>query len=285
MKNNIVTFMACDCDYEDSEIVIFGAPFDGTVSFRPGTRFAPPVMRQESYGIETYSPYLDRDMEDYSYSDIGDLDLPFGNKERVLEMIYSQTKEILEDNKKPFMFGGEHLVTYSPVKAVFEKYPDLRVIHLDAHADLRADYMDEKFSHATVLRRIWDFLGDHRIFQFGIRSGTKEEFEFAKNHTHMNRYSLRQIDQYIEELLKYPIYLTIDLDVFDPSVFPGTGTPEPGGVNFKEFIEFSQKLKGLNIVGADVVELSPHYDHSGISSAVAVKVVREILLVMSNGYK
>jgi agmatinase len=274
--------MACDSEYEKSDIIIFGAPFDGTTSFRPGTRFAPPVMRQESYGIETYSPYLNMDMEDYYFSDIGDLDLPFGNKTRCLDMIYEQTEEILNDGKKPFMFGGEHLVSYSPIKAVYEKYPDLRVIHLDAHADLREDYMEEEFSHATVIRRVWDFLGDGRIYQFGIRSGTKEEFEFAKEHTYINMFDLSQIDKYIDELKKFPIYITVDLDVFDPSVFPGTGTPEPGGVDIKEFIKFLKKIKGLNIVGADAVELSPHYDHSGISSALAVKVVREMLLVMSN---
>ncbi len=282
MRNNVVTFMACDSEYEKSNIVIFGAPFDGTTSFRPGTRFAPPVMRQESYGIETYSPYLNMDMEDYRYSDIGDLDLPFGNKTRCLDMIYEQAKEILNDGKIPFMFGGEHLVSYSPIKAVYEKHPDLRVIHLDAHADLREDYMQEEFSHATVIRRAWDFLGDGRIYQFGIRSGTKEEFEFAEEHTYMNMFDLSQIDKYIEELKKFPIYITVDLDVFDPSVFPGTGTPEPGGIVINEFIEFLKKIKGLNIVGADVVELSPHYDHSGISSALAVKVVREMLLVMSD---
>ena len=197
-------------------------------------------------------------------------------------MIYEKAKAILQDEKIPFMIGGEHLVSYSSIKAVYEKYPELRVIHLDAHADLREEYMEEKFSHATVLRRVWDFLGDKKIYQFGIRSGTKEEFEFAKEHTYINMFDLTKIDKYIEELKKFPIYITVDLDVFDPSFFPGTGTPEPGGIDIKEFINFLKKIMGLNIIGADVVELSPHYDHSGISSALAVKVVREMLLIMSS---
>lgn len=282
MDKNVMTFMACDSDYDEAEIVVFGAPFDGTTSFRPGTRFAPPVIRLESFGVETYSPYLNRDLENAAICDIGDLDFPFGNKVRILDMIEETTREILSDDKKPLMIGGEHLVTLGSMRAIVDQYPDIRIIQLDAHADLRNDYMDEELSHATVLKRCWDLVGDDRIYQFGIRSGTKDEFEFANDHTIMNRFNLNSIDHYTEELKGHPIYLTIDLDVLDPSVFPGTGTPEPGGVTFKELVAFLQSLEDLNIVGADVVELSPHYDASGISNAAAVKTVREVLLLMTD---
>jgi len=281
MNKNVFTVMSCDDNFDESSIILFGAPFDGTVSFRPGSRFAPNNIRNDSYGIETYSPYLNLDLDDYKYCDVGDIEFPFGNKEKVLEMIYNKSLSIVESGKKPFMIGGEHLVSYSNIKAVFEKYSDLRIIHLDAHVDLRDDYMGEKFSHATVLRRVWDLVGDNKIFQFGIRSGTKEEFNFSKKHTSMNKFTLLNIDRYIEELSKYPIYITIDLDVFDPSVLPGTGTPEAGGIIFNEFVEFIKKISMLNIVGADVVELAPNYDDSGISNNLASKVVRETLLIMS----
>jgi agmatinase len=278
-NKNISTFIGFDNDYDESKIVVFGAPFDGTTSFRPGTRFASEVMRRESYGLETYSPYLDKDLEDYKIFDGGDLEFPFGNPKIVLDEIYKYTKEILKDEKLPFMIGGEHLVSYGSIKAVFEKYPDLHIIHLDAHADLREDYMGEKFSHASVIRRCWDFLGDGKIYQFGIRSGDREEFIWSKTHTYMEKFSIDTLSEIIEKLKNKPIYITIDLDVLDPSIFPGTGTPEPGGITFKEIIEGIKKFTNLNnVVGADIVELSPNYDPTGVSNAVACKVLREMVL-------
>jgi agmatinase len=280
MNRNYLNFIGCDCEFKESDIVIFGSPFDGTTSFRPGTRFAPNVIRNESYGLETYSPYLDKDLTDKMISDIGDLEFPFGSPKKVHDIILENTRLIVGSSKKPFMFGGEHSVSYPAIRAVFEKYPDLHVIHLDAHTDLREDYMGEKLSHASVIKRVYDMLGENKIFQFGIRSGTKEEFEFGFEHTNLNRYNLKAIDSYLEYLRDKPIYLTVDLDVFDPSVFPGTGTPEPGGISFNEFLEFIQKINGLNFVGMDAVELSPGYDNSGSSNAVACKSIREMLLLL-----
>ena len=167
MNKNIFNFIGFDNEFDESQIVLFGAPFDGTTSFRPGTRFAPNIMRNDSFGLETYSPYLDKDMEDYKMFDMGDLDFPFGNPEKVIDMIEEAADEIVSSSKIPFMIGGEHLVTLGSVKSVYKKYPDLHIIHLDAHADLREDYMGQKLSHATVLRRCHDFLGDGKIYQFG----------------------------------------------------------------------------------------------------------------------
>ncbi|EOD01693.1 agmatinase [Caldisalinibacter kiritimatiensis] len=280
LNKNVHTFIGFDSEYSDAKLVVFGAPFDGTTSFRPGTRFAPSVMRNESYGLETYSPYLDMDLEDTNIFDAGDLELSFGNTEKVMKDIKEFTKGIVEDGKTPVMIGGEHLVSYPAIEAVYEKYNDLYVLHFDAHADLREEYMGEKLSHASVIRRVWDFVGDNRIYQFGIRSGERKEFQWAKEHTNLTKFNYEGLDEAIETIGDKPVYITIDLDVFDPSVFPGTGTPEPGGISFNDMMDIISKIKKLNIVGADVVELSPHYDASGVSTAVACKVLRELVLAI-----
>lgn len=282
LNKNVQTFIACDSEYEDAKIVLFGAGFDGTTSFRPGTRFGPTAIRNESFGIETYSPYQDKDMLDYSYFDSGDLELPFGSTNRSVADIAMRSDMILSDGKVPFMIGGEHLVTLGSVMAVREKYDDLYIVHFDAHADLREDYLGQKMSHACVLRRCWDILGDGHIFQFGIRSGDREEFRFAEEHTEMHKFSFEGLEDVVERLRGKNVYFTLDLDVLDPSVFPGTGTPEAGGVTFDELRRaVTLVCSRLNIVGCDVNELSPVYDQSGVSTAVACKIIREMLLAMS----
>ncbi len=283
MKNrNIHTFIGCDNEYEESKVVIFGAPFDSTTSFRPGTRFASSVMRNESFGIETYSPYQDKDLEDYNIFDAGDLELSFGNSESALKDIENMATEILKDGKIPFMIGGEHSVTLGSVRAVAEKYPDLHIIQFDAHTDLRDDYLGQKYSHASVIKRCWDIVGDGKIFQFGIRSGERSEWEFAKEHLNTTKFNFGnnfdELDKAIEKLEGKPVYFTLDLDVLDPSEFPGTGTPEAGGVTFTELHKAIEKISKLNIVGLDMNELSPIYDQSGQSTALACKLLREILL-------
>ena len=283
MKPNIETFIGCDNSYEESKIVLFGAPFDSTTSFRPGTRFASKAMRSESFGIETYSPYQDGDLEDFAVFDSGDLELPFGNTQRVLDQIEEHTAEILKDGKIPCMIGGEHLVTLGAMRAVVKQYPDVHINHFDAHADLREDYLEERFSHATVLHRVWDLVGDGKIFQFGIRSGDRSEFVWAKDHVFTNKFNFYGLKEIVNQLQGKPVYFTLDLDVLDPSVFPGTGTPEAGGVSFQELLEAMIQVSHLNIVGFDVNELSPVYDQSGSSTAMACKVLRELLIaVMKN---
>lgn len=281
LNKNIQTFIACDSEYADAKIVLFGAGFDGTTSFRPGTRFGPSAIRSESFGIETYSPYQDRDMLDYSYFDSGDIELPFGSTNRAVADIAMRSDMILTDGKLPFMIGGEHLVTLGSVMAVKEKFDDLYIVHFDAHADLRDDYLGQKLSHACVLRRCWELVGDGHIFQFGIRSGDRDEFRFAGEHTEMHKFSFDGLEDVVERLKGKNVYFTIDLDVLDPSVFPGTGTPEAGGVTFEQLRKaLTLVCSTLNIVGCDVNELSPVYDQSGVSTAVACKVIREMLLAM-----
>ncbi|MFI3209768.1 MAG: agmatinase [Peptostreptococcaceae bacterium] len=286
--SHINQFMGMDCEYENSNIVVFGAGFDGTTSNRPGTRFASSAMRPEFYGLETYSPVLNLDLEDFNVCDIGDLELSIGNTERVLEEIYEGTKEIVTSNKFPFMIGGEHLVTLPAFRAVNEKYDDVHVLHFDAHTDLREEYNNNKHSHATVIKRIWDIVGDNKIFQFGIRSGTKEEFDFSlkQKHTYMEVGTIDTFSDIVSSLSGKNVYLTIDLDVLDPSIFPGTGTPEPGGVNFKEFSKIFTILKNsnINLVGADIVELSPDYDNTSVSTVTACKILRELVLVSAENF-
>lgn len=282
LKRNIETYMACDKEASEADIVLFGAPFDSTTSYRPGTRFGSSAVRKESYGIECYSPYQDKDLEDTAVMDCGDLELCFGDTERALAQITDFTKEILEQGKLPFMIGGEHLVTLGAFRAVQERYPDVYIIHFDAHADLREEYLDVKLSHACVLRRCWELIGDGRIYQFGIRSGDREEFLWGKEHVKTNKFDFTGLEEAVECLKGKPVYFTLDLDVLDPSVFPGTGTPEPGGVSFDVLRKAATLVCSKSkIVGCDVNELSPHYDQSGISTAAACKIVREMLLALS----
>jgi agmatinase len=268
--------------YIESDTIIIGMPFDATSSYRPGSRFGPQCIRNEFDCLETYSPYRDKDLTDYRICDIGDIELPPGNTEKALDIIEKELKSVLDDNKKIISIGGEHLISYPAIKSFSEKYNDLCILHFDAHADLRDDYLDEKLSHATVIRRIFDCVSKDRIYQFGIRSGTKEEFELGKTMGGFYKYSLDGLQEVIEAVANRPVYLTIDLDILDPSVLPGTGTPEPGGISFNDLLEAFNIMKDINLKGADIVELSPHYDKSGVSTVVACKVLRELLLLINN---
>ena len=281
LNRNIETFIACDCDYNDADIVLFGAPFDSTTSFRPGTRFGSSAIRHESFGLESYSPYQDKDLLDKNIFDSGDLELSFGITENALSDIEERTETILNDKKIPFMIGGEHLVTLGAFRAVSKKYEDVHIIHFDAHADLRNDYLGAELSHACVIRRCWDIIGDGKIYQFGIRSGDREEFRWGSEHITTNKFNFDTLEEVVKKLKGEPIYFTVDLDVLDPSVFPGTGTPEAGGVDFDTLRKaVTLVCSNCNIVGCDVNELSPHYDQSGASTAVACKIVREMLLAI-----
>ncbi len=281
---NVETFLGCDKTIEEARIVLFGAPFDSTTSYRPGARFASRTMRAESYGLETYSPYQDLDLDDAAVFDGGDLELCFGDASRALEEITAYTRKILKLGKLPLMIGGEHLVTLGAVRAVAEQYPDVCVIHFDAHADLRDDYLGAKLSHATVMRRVWEIVGDGRIYQFGIRSGERAEFEWGRVHVAMRRFDFEGLEEVVSSLKGRPVYFTLDLDVLDPSCFPGTGTPEAGGVTFQQLFDAVMKVGTLDIVGGDLNELSPMLDASGASTAAALKILRELLLRLESKY-
>lgn len=282
LEKNVETFIGCDAAYEQADTVLFGAPFDSTTSFRPGTRFASRAVRADSFGLETYSPYQEKDLEDCQVFDSGDLELCLGSSEKALAQIQERTARILEDGKRPFMIGGEHLVTLGAFREVYKKYPQVCIIHFDAHADLREEYLEVSLSHACVLRRCHDLTGDGRIYQFGIRSGERSEFEWAAaGHTFLRKFDFEGLRETVDSLKGVPVYFTLDLDILDPSVFPGTGTPEAGGVSFAKLLSAVLTVcKNCNIVGCDVNELSPVYDASGVSTATACKIIREMLIAL-----
>jgi agmatinase len=280
MINSRDVFISAESTYDEADIVLFGVDYDGTCSFRPGTRFGPSAMRRASYGLETFSWSTGLDLETLNIFDRGDLGCPMGDSLETQKMIKETTVQILTDKKIPFMIGGEHSISYPSIEAVYEVYPDLKVIQLDAHADLRETYMNNPYSHACVMNRVVKLLGSQRLIQWGIRSGTKEEFAFAQEHTLCLKAEVEALENAIKDFGSIPVYLTIDVDVIDPSLLPGTGTPEPGGITYSMFEEVLKVLSPLNIVGIDMVELSPDYDHSGVSSVVVAKMVRQCLMMI-----
>lgn len=284
MWKNVVNYIGCDAGYDEARVVLYGAPFDSTTSFRPGTRFAGQAVRNDSYGLETYSPYQDLELTEGTVYDCGDLELAIGDPGIVLEQIRETAEKILQDGKLPFMIGGEHLVTLGAVRAAAQKYPDMHIIHFDAHTDLRTDYLGVELSHACVIRRCWELLGDGRIHQLGIRSGEKYEFDWAKSgHTDFHPFVLDDLEAVLESVGDAPVYFTVDLDVLDPSAFPGTGTPEPGGVDFLTLMRAVTNVCGrVNLIGCDVNELCPPCDPTGASTAVACKIIREMLTAIVN---
>ena len=263
-------------DYASSEVVMLGLPFDGTVSYRPGSRFAPEQIRLASWGLEEYSPYFDKHLEDCNFHDAGDLEFPLGNTVKSLDLIEKNVEDIYKDGKKVFGIGGEHLVTLPEIKAVSKFYDNLAIIHFDAHTDLREEYLGEELSHSAVIRHSGNIIGFENLKQIGIRSGMKDEFEL------MSKYNTRATKYEDLDCLKDKnIFVTVDLDVLDTSIMPGTGTPEVGGLTFHELLGWFKYISKFNIIGADVVELAPDYDSSGASTAVATKVIRELLMAMS----
>ncbi|MFC4770156.1 agmatinase [Effusibacillus consociatus] len=274
-------FIGATQDYEAARAVIYGMPMDWTVSFRGGTRLGPARVREVSIGLEEYSPYLDKHLEDVKYFDAGDIPLAFGNPGRSIEQIQEYVEKIVSDGKFPLGIGGEHLVTWGPLKALAKKYPDLVVIQIDAHADLREQYEGEKYSHSAIIRMCSEFINPKNIYQFGIRSGTREEFKWGRENTNFYPFTvLEPLKKVLPELKDRPVYVTVDIDVLDPAFAPGTGTAEPGGITSQELLQSIHAIAeaGLHVVGFDIVEVAPGIDPSELSQIVASKVIREVLL-------
>tara|TARA_B100000700_G_scaffold331570_1_gene465665 strand:+ start:5047 stop:5940 length:894 start_codon:yes stop_codon:yes gene_type:complete len=278
-------YMGAQRELQNCEIGIFGVPYDGTTSYRAGTRFGPAKIREVSSCLETFCPQQELDLEDIKYADLGALKISNGSPEPVIEKVISGTKYLLEHNLKPIMLGGEHSITYGAIKTILKKYPDTILIQLDAHADLRDEWLGEKHNHACAMRRCLDIIPSKNLFQVGIRSGTKNEFKELKKSGRLIKSNNKSIAENLKERLssyqKNPIYITIDLDWFDTSVIPGTGTPEPGGFFWKDFSEIINVVKNFNLVGGDIVELAPQYDISDCSSILAAKIVRSLILLAS----
>ncbi|WP_033542012.1 agmatinase [Planococcus sp. CAU13] len=275
-------FIKSHPNYEESKAVLYGMPMDWTVSFRPGSRFGPNKIREVSIGLEEYSPYLDRELDDVKFFDAGDIPLPFGNPEKSLLEIETYVHTLLADNKIPMGMGGEHLVSLPVMKAVASKYDDLAIIHFDAHTDLRENYEGEEYSHSTPIRKIADHIGPTNVYSFGIRSGMKEEFEWAKEQgMHISKFEvLEPLKEVLPTLAGRNVYVTIDLDVLDPAHAPGTGTVDAGGITSRELLASIHAIaaSGVNVVGFDLVELAPVYDHSDQTANTASKLIREMIL-------
>ncbi|MFZ0474302.1 MAG: agmatinase [Halobacillus sp.] len=275
-------FIMSRASEQEADAVIYGMPMDWTVSFRPGSRFGPSRIREASIGLEEYSPYLDRHLEEIKYHDAGDLLLPFGNPQKSIDIIEGYMDELLEKGKIPFGLGGEHLVTWPVLKAMYRKYPELAVLHIDAHADLREEYEGETLSHSTPVRKACELIGAENVYSFGIRSGMREEFQYAEESgMFMARYEvLEPLKKVLPKISGRPVYVTIDIDVLDPAYAPGTGTAEAGGISSKELLASIHEIAGsdLNVVGADLVEVAPAYDPTEKTPIAASKFLREMLL-------
>ncbi|PIK28136.1 MULTISPECIES: agmatinase [Bacillus] len=275
-------FIGSHPTWEDAKVILYGMPMDWTVSYRPGSRFGPNRIREVSIGLEEYSPYLDRELHEVPFFDAGDIPLPFGNAQKSLDLIEEYVDSILEKDKFPLGMGGEHLVSWPVFRAMHKKYPDLAIIHMDAHTDLREEYEGEPLSHSTPIRKAAGLIGPENVFSFGIRSGMKEEFEWAKEAgMHMSKFEvLEPLKQILPRLKGRPVYVTIDIDVLDPAHAPGTGTVDAGGITSKELLASIHAIAGsdVQVVGADLVEVAPVYDHSDQTANTASKLLREMLL-------
>ncbi len=275
-------FDGCEASFDEAQVVLVGAGYDGTSSYRAGSRFGPQAIRAETlYSQETYSPYFEKDLLDLPIHDAGDIDLPIGDKQRALQLIADSASTLFEAQKLPCFIGGEHLISLPIIEQGIKHFPDLQIIQIDAHLDLMDSLFGDRLSHGTVMRRAYDTLNEPKcLYQLGIRSGSREEFDFAAKQTSFCKFTLDAIRTYAERIGNKPVYLTIDLDVFDPSLLPGTGTPEAGGIFFDAYIEFLTAITNLNIVACDVVELAPKIDPSGRSAIVASKALRELLMIL-----
>ncbi len=284
-NNEGAIFMSAQRNPENCKVGIFGIPYDGTTSFRPGARFGPSAIREVSNGLETYSPLLDMDLEELDFVDFGSINITHGAPEPIIEATKNTTKELLEKGLKPLLFGGEHSITTGAIDAIKDIYPEMMMIQLDAHADLRNEWLGSRHNHACTMRRCLEILPNNQLLQIAIRSGTKLEFKEMDLENRLIPYNsidkFQTLKKRLNKHLDTPIYITLDLDWFDPSIMPGTGTPEPGGYFWNDFEAIINILKNHHIIGADIVELSPQIDPTGVSSIVAAKVARTLIMLLS----
>ena len=266
-------------DASKASIALFGACWDGTSSFKAGSRFAGFAVREASFGMEEFSFYQQESILDIQFTDYGDLFLPPWQKDKVLSDVGSAAREIVAMGQFPIAFGGEHLLAFPLIMAAYEAHSDLAIIHIDAHADMRPDLWGDTLTHATFLGRVGDVIGFENIKQFGIRSFSKEEWDITRKFDTVRPYNIEVMRAHLESIGNRPIYLTLDLDVLDPGIYPGTGTPEPGGISWDLLIEGLMLFRGRRLVGADCLELSPHYDPTGVSAQTMAKTLRELIII------
>lgn len=278
-------FISATASFNEGKVILLGCPYDGSASFRPGARFGPSAIRKASWGIETFSPYFQKDLTDVPIHDMGDLELPLGEKETCLGLIRTALRKILSEKKFPILLGGDHLITLPAIEEILRIHPKLHLLHIDAHTDLREEYLGETLSHSTVMQRVAEKLGTGRVFQVGIRSGTEEEFKKAEKMKSIYSIDRQSLHALVRRLRNRPVYVSHDLDVIDPSLLPGVGTPEPGGFTFQQFISLLKALQPLQVIGFDVVELTPDYDPTQVSSVTASVILREMILAFCGNRK
>ncbi|OGP74477.1 MAG: agmatinase [Deltaproteobacteria bacterium RBG_16_49_23] len=272
------TFISAKASFAEAKAVILGCPYDGSATFRPGARFGPSAIRKTSWGIETYSPYQESDLTQIKIHDMGDLELPLGEKKTSLSLIQEGARRILSAKKFPIFLGGDHLITLPIIEEIHRVYPDVHVLHIDAHTDLREEYLGETLNHSTVMKKVLDLLSKGRLSQVGIRSGAQEEFALAEKIGSILFSDPKSLRRMVNRLKNRPVYISLDLDVMDPGLLPGVGTPEPGGFTFQEILSLFKGLQPLRVIGFDLVELTPDYDPSQISSVTASVILREMIL-------
>jgi len=277
--NTYQRYLGADSNIDEADVVLVGVPFDGTACFRPGARFGPQGIRFWSDVLETYSRPFDADIEDLKLADSGDLHVLSADWQKTAGEIHKAVEKILQLKAVPILMGGEHLITLPAVEATAAAFPGLVVVHLDAHMDLRDDFEGLRLSHATVMRRVMEKVGFDKLLQYGIRSGTREEWALSEE----NDTLIRDLETFPDVIGDRPVYLSIDLDVLDPSIMPETGTPEPGGITFSQLHEVILACRGLHVVAGDVVEYCPIPGWGGPSGAVAAKVVRELIFLCAEG--
>ncbi len=264
----------CDSSdsYEDAKYVIFGVPFDATVSYRSGTKFAPNEIRKASYNMESYSIFRGVDLKDSGIFDMGDIE-EYHDPEDMLEEVYSVVDGIVSDHKFPIMLGGEHSISAGAIRRIKS-----RVVFIDAHTDFRDSYMGAKNSHACVARRATEIVGKENVVSVGIRSVSMEEIRdgpqkyFTSFEVNSDSSKLKT---FLNEFGKSPIYFSIDFDGFDPAYAPGVGTPEPFGLNPMVVMDILDSV-GDKLVGLDLNEITPTFDN-GNTSMLAARIIQEVV--------
>ncbi len=259
---------------------LLGCPLDLTSTFRSGSDMAPEAIRIASDSIETYSPFLDMDLTDFPFSDLGDVDVSGDSVEKALEAIERTATDAIRKGARLVTLGGEHTITLPLIKAFDRVYPDLVLIHADAHTDLRDQYEGSILNHATVIKRITEIIGPRRLIQMGIRSGTREEFTWMRENGTLMKWDSSASEELYRRIDGRPVYFTLDLDVLDPACFHATGNPEPGGWFYHDMENLLEALLKTHMVAADIVELNPNLDPTQVGAITASKIVRELLLII-----
>ncbi|HJX80013.1 agmatinase [Glutamicibacter sp.] len=280
----------------DYDIAVLGVPFDGGTSFRPGARFGPAAVREASRLLRPgYHVELDvTPVEKVQVVDAGDIACTPYDIGKAVEQIEEQALPLLSKDKRVIAVGGDHTIALPMLRAVNKIHGPVALLHFDAHLDTWDTYFDEPITHGTMFRRAFEegLLIEDKSMHVGIRGPVYDQDDFLRDHefgfqiirsTDIDEIGVpASIARVRERLGDTPVYLSVDIDVLDPAFAPGTGTPEMGGLHSRELLRLLRGLNGINIVGADVVEVAPAYDHADITSLAAATVVFDMMGLMVN---